>query len=444
MAKKDRVLLMTIGVGNPNDLEGTLYGPLQKSIDKGVWRKIILLPSRLTCDNARELVKRRPKLDIDIHPLPLEQDENNVDACFEHFDSEIQKVLESGIHSKNVFADFTRGTKAMSAALVMAALRRGIKELRYIEGERKAGVVIPGSEKIRDFLPLKAIAARRLDACRTLLDRGAFSASAELLDPEILDAEGWDRDLKAEATYVRQVAGFLSAWDRLNYSLALERLGHLNRENSQADWARFIPNPEVKVWIMTLAEDGNETDTKFMETRTRDIAIDLVANAERCVNHGRYEDALVRAYRAWELLGQMAMFSLGYDSAKVPAADSCVKQYIANLERKKSNIPNRLADRRNGTSYYQFARLQVARFLKFMKEPSGQKLIAFGEKGNPGEIFIDRNTSVLIHGFSTKGPDNKQDAARLVNGLKQLVSDILGDDGRKDLVTASWPNSFSK
>src|SRR5580704_10046171 len=119
-------LTLTVGSGNPKDPEGTLYQPLLKSIREGSWDKVVFLPSIVTEENARELERRLSGTAVEIIPLPGPNDENDVDSCFAHFDRVIQKLRTEGFDAVNVCADFTRGTKAMSAALVLAAIRHGV------------------------------------------------------------------------------------------------------------------------------------------------------------------------------------------------------------------------------------------------------------------------------------------------------------------------------
>ena len=57
-------------------------------------------------------------------------------------------VLVNGVRSDYVVADFTRGTKAMSAALVLAAVG-AVPLLRYVHGSERdeRGAVLPGDEE---------------------------------------------------------------------------------------------------------------------------------------------------------------------------------------------------------------------------------------------------------------------------------------------------------
>ena len=96
-----------------------------------------------------------------------------------------------------VVVDFTRGTKAMSAALVLAATRREVPHLRYVTGPRdRRGMVQAGSEEVRQIRTTVAAGHRRLDLARDLMLRGNFpAAEAVLPDPEHRFAAIFPHDL---------------------------------------------------------------------------------------------------------------------------------------------------------------------------------------------------------------------------------------------------------
>src|SRR5207248_2982365 len=79
----------------------------------------------------REQVRDVP---IEIRPLPNVGDEDDPDACFAHFNVILEEVRAGGVPADDIIVDFTRGTKVMSAALVLAAVRQEVPRLRYISG----------------------------------------------------------------------------------------------------------------------------------------------------------------------------------------------------------------------------------------------------------------------------------------------------------------------
>ena len=134
-----KTLVLTVGTGDPKNLEESLYAPLQKSIDTGGWTHVVFFPSQGTKRNARELCKRYAGSDIKFktYPLPEANMEDDADACFAFFNKKLRTVLKaSDGGASHVLIDFTRGTKAMSVALVLAAVAHDVPRFRYISGGR--------------------------------------------------------------------------------------------------------------------------------------------------------------------------------------------------------------------------------------------------------------------------------------------------------------------
>lgn len=122
---------------------------------------------------------------------------------------------------------------------------------------------------------------------------------------------------------------------------------------------------------------------------TRDLVADLLANARRRLRLGQHEDALLRAYRVLELMGQARLYDHGLESDRIDQAHPGFVKFREEKERKRERLE---PDRRGQIS---LARESVARLLKSMGDGFGKKLLDAVEfKG-----IKERNHSLLIHGF---------------------------------------------
>ena len=335
MTQRDgRTLVMTVGTGDLDRLEETLFTPLRKSIATDAWARVVLLPSSVTEDFARTLWRRLDGAAVEVSPLPA-GDENDADAAYAHFDRVLASVLQDAA-PEEVVVDFTRGTKAMSAALVLAATRRAVPRLRYVTGRRdQRGMVEPGSEQVRGIRTTTVDGHRRLDLARALFTRGDFAAVAHVLpDPLGPLAELYPNDFVHTASAVRSAARFYAAWDRLDHAAAAAATVDAAAPPSD-DWRRFWPTPEARAWVGVLAPEPERTNHGAMAARLRRLAVDLLANGERRVRQGQNEDALVRAYRLLELIGQARLFDYGLDSANLDPDHDAVVTVRREAERKK-------------------------------------------------------------------------------------------------------------
>ena len=419
----DRVLLMTLGTGDPARREESLFAPVRKSIAKGEWKFVTLLPSTVTEELAQELSSIVRGVDVRVHPLPMGA-EDDADKAYSHFDERLVEIL--GVtRPENVEIDFTRGTKAMSAALVLAAARHEIPSLRYVTGERDSrGTVVPGTEQVRHVRTTTVEVHRRLDLSRDLMCRGNFTACAEVLDG--LPSSG---DLPKQVSIFREIqaaARYYAAWDRLDYSSAAQiELGSQPSER----WAALWPTERSREWVATLACMPDRSNHKEMAEWLRCLLVDLLANGERRVQQGDYEDALVRAYRVLELVGQARLFDHGLDSGNLDSDHESVKRLREEL-RQKGEHP--LKEGQDGQ--IQAARLQSARLLRQCNDPIAERLMQF-EKETLLKPSL-RNTSVLVHGFTSRAPADESQLCGLFESLERLIEADGGGSVRSKLAVA--------
>ena len=423
-----RVLVMTVGTGDVNRLEESLFAPLRKSIATDAWTQVVLLPSKVTEEFAETVRKGIRGVEVAVRPLP-EGDENDADQAYAHFDSVLAEALRK-TPAEAVVVDFTRGTKAMSAALVLAAARREIPRLRYITGRRdERGMVIAGSEDIRGIRTTVGAGHRRLDLARGLMRRGSFlAAGAVLPDVDHPSAALYPDDLIETATAVRTATRFYAAWDRLDYAAAS---GVDVGEPPDGDWKELWPTSAAREWVAALAE-GSLAEGKEL----RRLIVDLLANGERRLRQGHHEDALVRAYRVLELIGQARLFDHGLDSGSLDPDHAAVKAAVEKITKKKQDP---LGSGRDGR--LQAGRFQVARILEALEDPLAKRLLQFDDKSPLKPTR--RNKSLLIHGFAVGAPGDPEELRRLFGDLAQLAREDGGANVVDDRLSVARTPAFA-
>ena len=417
------VLVLTVGTGNVDDLERTLLVPVLKSVERGAWSRIILLPSRATEEFARTLQARIPDSAVTVDSLAEPGQENDADACFGHYDEVLERLITDGFQPHGIVADFTRGTKAMSAALVLAATGRDVPVLRYVHSKRRdeRGMVVPGTEKIGEIRTTLATARRLLDRAAHLMRHGNFSAAIELLP----DLEGpfaglFPHRFRVEAKALRAAAEIYAAWDRLNYKNALDML---ERHGSNAARAgEFAITPAMRRWLGRLAQKPDPDNHGAMASYLRVLACDLLANAQRRLRDRQFEDTLLRAYRILELIGQIRLFAHGYDSADMRQDGLHISAFRRKLRKKKSH------DFRENRGKLTAPRELAARFLKHLDDPIAHRLLRF-DKRHGESSTRKRNMSILIHGFTATAPPNESSLREVLDDLESLLRE---DDPKAD------------
>lgn len=395
--KAKRVLLLTVGTGTAEQFEATVLAPIAKSVRKGEFARVLLLPSQTTQDNARELERLIADRPMELMPLPEKGMEDDPDRCFDHFDQVIAGLLREGFSAADLMADITRGTKTMSAALALAAVRHGVPTLRYITGQRgPGGVVVPGTEVVHEFSTHQIQARRDVDLALHLIYRWNFAA----VDAVLPGTTGpfsklLPRWLFQEAQTLRAVAAFYGAWDCFDYAGAC-KVAFPTDADLPAHLEPLIPTPETRTWLKKLTEPVLDPGRLEAVPQLSRLAQDLLANAERRLKMGQYEDAMIRIYRVLELAARMALIKT-CPTSDLRTNDWTVWNMVEAVRKK--------GDRKIGEELRSIARDQV-----------------FGTSG--------RNRSILVHGYAARGLSKDADAYQsTLDKLRKLIGSIGGSSG---------------
>ncbi|MGC8760395.1 MAG: TIGR02710 family CRISPR-associated CARF protein [Bryobacteraceae bacterium] len=408
------VLLLTVGTGTRDRPVETILEPFRKSLEAARAERNILLPSRETVAVARMIQDRLPQFHMEIHPLPAAGDENNADRCFAHYDAVLAGLISAGADPHTIIADITRGTKAMSAALLMAAAARGVRRVRYLVGEQRdpSGMAVAGTENVSDIEPAFIFLRQTLSRAQDLLRAGDFRAVERLLAP-LLPGQSRPRDnFQKEAAVLHWAARFWGAWDRFDYAQARRLLPEAPSED-EAPVSPWIPALEQKNLLARLAAPLPLAMGERVK-HCRALAADLLANAERRLEEGRHEEVLVRVYRIVELMTTYRLYSHGIDAEDVDYSDSRVQDWLrssANV-RTPGPHPSRALGRKNAT--------ELLLFLEKKKHPTSRG-VGVAEKLADTRSWLGqndaglRNASILIHGLSSTAA-----------GIAEKMPDILG------------------
>lgn len=425
---RQRVLVLTVGTGNPTDLEGSLYAPLQKSIDTGHWTRVVFFPSQGTKQHARELTRRHAgrAIQCKTYPLPEPGMEDDADACFAFFNRKLRDILKD-VEAANVLVDFTRGTKAMSAALVLAAAAHDVPQFRYISGDRggPSGTVSAGTENVGTFDTQALYERKQIDTVRSLFRHGRYAAALAILPRPVLPTP--DNEPLAAA---RPLADFFGAWDRLDYQRAADLLGKLPKARAFPPELRgFLPDAEVKGWVRRLARQPDRDKHRQFAAWLRLVVCDVLANGQRRLGNGELEDALIRAYRVLEMLGQIRLFDVKLDSSALPESDPYIQQFRDSLRAKDE----RQLGKSRQSGRLEATREKAAQLLQWQGDPLGEKLLGTATLFSLG---TRRNQSILNHEFDAQAP--KPDSLRQIYAeLEDLL--LLDDEAAAErLKTARW------
>lgn len=289
-----------------------------------------------------------------------------------------------------VIVDFTGGTKCMSAALYAVAHTWDCW-ISYVGGEKRdkedVGIVIDGKEQfVFDANPWQAFGYQAETTAISLFNAGAFDQAKSVL-------ERYRQKIEKNAPHQSELTAFIRlcevyhCWDLFAHKKALESLEQLSRNTNN-----------LKVTI----ESGEDIDNVIARSRGTLDAImsdrlalirDLVGNARRRIQAGRYDDAVARMYRAIEAYGQFSLRSYGIeDTAKV------------SLEKIPLHVRANYEKNANKAGTITIALQNAYELLGAFDSPVARRFRELGFAGKDGFLSV-RNLSLLAHGFEPVGRD---------------------------------------
>jgi CRISPR-associated protein (TIGR02710 family) len=287
-----------------------------------------------------------------------------------------------------VLVDFTGGTKCMSAAIALQA-RRWPCLFSYVGGSERTrggiGTVVTGAERVvHQANPWDALGYQAVDEFMVLFDQRAFAAAAAVASAARARVSRPDR--KREMNALQQLASAFDAWDRFDHEAA--RTAFTDVDRAANDLRAGLGRDRADAILADLERFGTHLDRLCNGSGpSRHHVVDLLANARRRQEEGRFDDAVARLYRAIEALAQVALEE-GHGIAKTGKVP---------LERVPEPLRSRWAPA--ATEGFVKVGLQDAyALLAALGDPLGRR---FSEERLDGttSVLNERNTSILAHGF---------------------------------------------
>jgi len=316
----------------------------------------------------------------------------------------------------DVIVDFTGGTKCMSAALSLVS-RRWPCAFSYIGGVERTkggtGIVVSGKEQMLVTQnPWNALGYQAIEDACLLFDQHAFAPATNLLG-EARNAADDDSVKRTLSTFCQLCEGY-GLWDRFRHSDAAIRLTNVLKNVS--DIQATLGSNRSESLIRTIKQHYKNLEQLSSHHQSRPMVADLLANAERRKDEGRFDDGVARLYRAIEALAQLAL----QENHGIPNTDK------VPIER----IPNSLQE--NWKSRAEKGELCLGlqdtfALLHSLGDPLGKTFRDFNLHDPEQSPLSARNQSILAHGFQ---PVHKKVFEKLWK-----VAMGLGDFSAQDLPT---------
>jgi CRISPR-associated protein (TIGR02710 family) len=209
------------------------------------------------------------------------------------------RVAASHPGSRSVVANYTGGTKTMSAGLVLYAALQPDWQIQAQVGPRADTVAVRSGDVSQAQSVAFVHGERARYNARLLAERHDYAGAEALVRGAIRNLRPGSA-LSQALHSDRSRYGFHEALDRFDYAEA-RRLLEAELPKDAPERERRQPLGRCLQALEALRGNGP------LHQDGLELVADLVQNAERCAFRRRYDDAVGRLYRATELLAQLRL-----------------------------------------------------------------------------------------------------------------------------------------
>ena len=405
MRRKEIILFMTVGTGvNGSSGEGgfeILAQKLYSTITKIYPHHIVFFASdksKRTIDYIEVLFKKDDEefiLGEDYQIVPLEAIDD-FNACFEVFESKIWDFGYSE-NKKNyqIIMDYTSGTKTMSAAMACCGMFYRT-DLISIGGDRSTGEVSAGTELINYQNLYKIYDRFVIVRSRRNFNSYRFRECIEILNYIV--------DLNIHKDSFLSLCEGYYAWDMMDFE---DAYNHLRKVN-----ANHMEVVEIKGTLKkNLNALGIIVNSRSENLKNCYILASLINNSIRRAEEYKYDDAIARLYRSFELIAQIRLTNYDIQSSNVDISvlkeNNVSEEFIEDLEKTKEDGKIRIG--------------LVKDFLLLNELNDDLGKIYLDNESKIKNMTQKRNHSILAHGLDSQSKEDFDEFLEVVLALARKL-----------------------
>ena len=409
MKRKERILFMIVGTGiSANSKEEgykILAQKLYSTINKILPHHVIFFASDVskhTIEYIEELFRVDNDEFIEGVDYQVSQIEfiDDFNACFELFESKIWEYDHSDDPSKyEIIMDYTSGTKTMSAAMACCGMFYN-KDLISVGGDRTKGEVSAGTELIHYQNLYKIYDRYALMRVRSNFNANRFRPCIDILKYII--------DLNIHKDSFLELCMAYFSWDNMEFNQAYEHLKNVNLNQFEFENIKGVVKQNLKA-LGTICNSRSEN------LKNCYILASLINNSIRRSEEYKFDDAIARLYRAFELIAQIRLSKYGINSSDVDI------QILMD-----ENVDQEVIDRFEMIKEDDKIRIGLVNDYLLLDELDDDLGHYFVENRNKiNDLTYKRNNSILAHGLESLTQENFDKFLDLVVDLsKKLDKDM--------------------
>lgn len=410
-----KALILTLG-GSPE--------PLIKSINELKPEKVFFICSNESVELV-SIIKKAIKHEI-IDKKHILDDYQSLIEIF-MLSSEIIKELKN--EGYDVYVDMTGGTKPMSGGLSAAAMHLNCK-LFYVAAKNKSdrdkrglGVIKEDFGTIKELEdPFKEFALVEIERGIDFFNKYQFDAAEESFFKALNKIS--DKKLKRKLIIFLELTKFYDSWDKFKRSVDgkskleynLKTINEKIIEFEELTGQEFDFSNQILSNLSFLKDLPPEKLKKKYELseKVKYYIPDLLNNAKRRISEGKYDDAVARLYRVFELISQRELLKYGVYNKEILNVNEIFKINRENLSKFIGSNSNKIICKYSDDpkdKNFTLALRKNYNLLNDLENDLANEFLNDDEKGNPlHDLLEKRNISILAHGLK---PVEKEDAEKL-------------------------------
>jgi CRISPR-associated protein (TIGR02710 family) len=395
-ARQPRALIVTVGV--PADPRQDIVEALVAEVEASRPEEVVLIASGESIKNAKRLSGLIEGGTTGSAPSVVRlESAHDLEEAFLVANRAIESLIERGIAPEDVAINFTSGTKMMSAGAVLSAVFNRCMQLRYVVGAEAGSK----NRRVIRTHPGAVFALQDIRRARSLAMELRFKSAMAVLEG-VDDSLLADSDRRIQSSLIR-IAEAFDDWHHFRPARFLELYPGIDFGHSLLE--AFEMSAERLAAVERLAAE------MLQGTPGPHLLTDLYNNGLRQLEAGETDDALIRLYRALELLAQWILVrdhgidTNDVETRRIPPRDRVAFEALRSLDDGLVKIGLRKA-------YDLLIILDTAVGRRYVESEAMKQFLS------------QRTSSILVHGLT---PAGVVDPSELFRDAAELIKVELPD-----------------
>ena len=405
MRRKEIALFMIVGTGVNSDSNESgfklLAQKLYSTINKIYPHYVVFFAS----DKSKQTIKYIEELFVQDNDEFIEGEDYQIvnieaiddfNACFEVFET---KIWELDYIKENkryqIIMDYTSGTKTMSAAMACCGMFYH-KDLISVGGDRSTGEVSAGTEIINYQNIYKIYDKFALMRIRNYFNSNRFMPCVDILSYIVDSSIHKDSLLHLCKSYY--------AWDNMEFEHAYNHLKEVDTNLFELSDIKDYLKKNIKAL-------GTIVNSRSLNLKNCYILASLINNSIRKADGYKYDDAIARLYRSFELIAQIKLTNYGIQSSAIDVSllreKNVSQDFINTLEKTREDGKIRIG--------------LVMDFLLLNELGDDLGKYYIENESRIKNLTQKRNNSILAHGLNSQSREDFDEFLEVVIDLARKL-----------------------